>query len=461
MTSPQPSPCQGEGEGWGNFMKNYLKKIIAFILRIESQLVLAKYKPKIIAITGSVGKTSTKDAVYAVLSKVAHVRKSEKSYNSEIGLPLTILGVSNGWNNPLVWFKNIFKGLWLIIYPHKYPSWLILEVGVGHPGDMRRTALWLKTDVVIITAIGETPAHIEFFYSRKNLIEEKSQLIKTLKKDGLLILNADDEDVLEMKSKTKSITVTYGFKTGADILASGDNISYDNLDKPEGIIFRVDVKGDSLPVVIEGVFGRNHVYASLASFALVMELKLNMINAIEALKNYDISPGRMKLLNGISSSLIIDDTYNSSPTACESALKTLGGVKNKGRKIAVLGDMLELGKHTKEAHENIGKIAKENVDILIVVGPRAKAIKEGAILAGFASPECRTKAGMNPESIFEFNNSNEAGDFLKTFVQAGDLVLLKGSQGIRMERAVEAILLDQENKNKLLVRQDKERLEKK
>ncbi len=169
-------------------MKTIFKKIITYILQIESRLIIFKYKPKIIAIIGSVGKTSTKDAVYRVISDISYVRKSEKSYNSEIGLPLTILGIPNGWNNPLIWFKNILKGLWLFLAPHKYPKWLVLEVGVGKPGDMRHTASWLKTDVVIITAIGETPAHIEFFNSRKHLIEEKSKLIKTFVKSGDLIL---------------------------------------------------------------------------------------------------------------------------------------------------------------------------------------------------------------------------------------------------------------------------------
>ncbi len=429
-------------------MKTTFKKIIAYILRLESQLVLAKYKPKIIAITGSVGKTSTKDAVYAVLSKVAHVRKSEKSYNSEIGLPLTILGIPNGWNNPFVWFLNILKGLWLFIVPfkrNKYPKWLVLEVGVGKEGDMRRTASWLQTDVVIITAIGETPVHIEFFSSRKHLIEEKSQLIKTLKKDGLLILNADDPDVLSMKTKTRNLTTTFGFGENADVLGSSDSMTYDEKGVPIGVTFRIDEAGTSLPIVIEGVFGRNHIYASLASLALASALKLNMISAIEALKNYDIAPGRMRLLQGINGSMIIDDTYNSSPTASLSALLTLGQVKCLGRKIAALGDMLELGKHTEEAHKNIGKIAKDYCDILVVVGSRAQGIKEGAI-----------EAGMNKENIFDFLKSLEAGEFIKTFVQKGDLVLVKGSQGMRMERVSESILFDKENKEKLLVRQDKE-----
>jgi UDP-N-acetylmuramoyl-tripeptide--D-alanyl-D-alanine ligase len=430
-------------------MKTIFKKIIVSILRIESQLVLSKYKPKIIAVTGSVGKTSTKDAVYAVLSKMTYVRKSEKSFNSEIGLPLTILGLPNAWNNPLGWLSNILKGLWLFLNlfgSHKYPKWLVLEVGIGKSGDMKKNASWLKTDAVIITAIGETPAHIEFFNSRKHLIEEKSLLIKTLKKDGLLVLNADDEAVLEMKEKSKFHTITYGFIKGADVLASDDSIFYNEKGEPEGIIFRVDEEGSSLPVVIDGVFGRNHVYASLSALALSSGLKFNMLTSVNALKNYDVAPGRMRLLKGINESLIIDDTWNSSPFACGSALKTLGEIKSAGgRKIAILGDMLELGKHTFEAHKNIGKFVKENAEILIVVGLRAKTIKEGAI-----------EAGMDIKNIFEFLNSYEARDFIKTFVKKGDVILVKGSQGMRMERVVENILLDQKNKKTLLVRQDEE-----
>ena len=437
-------------------MKTTFKKIISYILKIESRFVLWKYKPKVIAITGSVGKTSTKDAVYGIISKISYVRKSEKSYNSEIGLPLTILGCPNGWNNPYVWLKNILKGLWLFIWPHKYPEWLVLEVGVGKPGDMRQTASWLKTDAVIITAIGETPVHIEFFNSRDHLVKEKSGLIKTLKKDGLLILNADDKTVLELKTKSKNRTLTFGFSEDADVRGSEESILYSDsglpageAGLPQGIIFRVDEGGNSLPVIIEGVFGKNHLYASLAALAFFYGLKFNILDAINALKNYDVPPGRMRLLSGINNSLIIDDSYNSSPFACESALKTLGEIKSVGRKIAVLGDMLELGKYTEESHKNIGKIAEKNAEILIVVGPRARAIKAGAL-----------NAGMNEKNIFEFNNSRETGEFLKTFVKNGDLVLVKGSQGMRMERAVEAVLKDKENKEKLLVRQDKEWLEK-
>ena len=268
--------------------------------------------------------------------------------------------------------------------------------------------------------------------------------------DGLLILNADDEDVLQMKSKTKNIIVTYGFKEGADVLGSGDSIFYDEAGVPKGIIFRVDEEGKSLPVTIEGVFGRNHVYASLAALAFSSGMKFNMVESGSALKNYDVPPGRMRLLTGTNDTLIIDDSYNSSPFACAAALKTLGEIKGTGRKIAILGDMLELGKHTEEAHKNIGKIAKEYADVLIVVGPRAKAIKEGAL-----------SERMNEKKIFEFLDSRQTAEFMQTFIKEGDLILVKGSQGMRMERVTVALILDQENKNKLLVRQDREWLDKK
>lgn len=434
-------------------MKEIFKKIIVFILIKEAQIVLRKYKPKIIAVTGSVGKTSTKDAIFSVLKEFFYVRKSEKSYNSEIGLPLTILGISNGWNNPFVWFLNILNGFWLIIWRHKYPEWLVLEVGVGKPGDMKRTASWLSTDIVIFTAMGNTPVHVEFFKSKDHLIEEKSGLIQTLKKDGILILNKDDEIVYNLKDKTKNQILTYGFDNNADIFGHQENIVYKNDEKnlsSFGTSFRVDIEGKSLPVLLEGVFGKNHIYATLAVFSVCALLKLNLLKAIDILKNFDVTPGRMRFLLGINDTMIIDDSYNASPYAMEAGLNTLQKLKIQGRKIGVLGDMLELGQHTNDAHEKIGNLAGSFLDYLFVVGPRSEFIKKGAI-----------ETGMKESKIKYFSNSKDAGEELKNFIKKGDMVLIKGSQGMRMERAVEAILLDQKNKKNLLVRQDKEWLDKK
>jgi UDP-N-acetylmuramoyl-tripeptide--D-alanyl-D-alanine ligase len=425
-------------------MKNIFKQILIQVLKAEAKLVLKKYKPKIVAITGSVGKTSTKDAVYAALSKFYFTRKSEKSFNSEIGLPLTILGVPNGWNNPLVWLKNIIEGLELIFTRHKYPEWLVLEVGADKPGDIKSVSKWLYADVVIITKIGKTPVHIEFFKTIEQLIEEKASLLRAAKKDGLVVLNADDAAVFELQGKTKNRVVSYGFNEDATLVASNPVILYKK-DMPDGAAFKVNYGGNSLPVLIEGAFGANHIYAALAALSVSSGLGLDMIKSADAMKNYELPPGRMRLLEGVKNTWIIDDTYNSSPTAAEAALKTLEEVKTKGRKIAILGDMLELGRHTEEAHKEIGKLSAKICDIIVTVGVRARFIAEGALNQAF--PE---------KNIFQFEDSRKAGKFIEQLSGAGDIILVKGSQGVRMERAVEEIMAHPENKTKLLVRQDAE-----
>ena len=174
-------------------MKIFFKKIITLILEIESRIVLQKYNPTIIAVTGSVGKTSTKDAIYTVMSSSSlSVRKSEKSFNGEIGLPLTILGCKNAWNNPLAWLGNILSGIEMIIFKTKYPKCLILEIGADHPGDIRRITKWLKPDIAVMTKISEVPVHVEFFSSPEELFKEKSYLAKALKKNGTIVFSNDN-----------------------------------------------------------------------------------------------------------------------------------------------------------------------------------------------------------------------------------------------------------------------------
>src|SRR3989344_1903834 len=144
-------------------MKSFFKKIITAILQAEARLILRKYKPKIAAITGTVGKTSAKDAIYTVLSGSHYVRKSQKSFNSELGVPLTIIGAASGWNNPLLWLYNIIAGLGVILLKNHYPKWLVLEVGVDQPGDMQKITSWLKPDIAVITRFSKVPVHVEFF----------------------------------------------------------------------------------------------------------------------------------------------------------------------------------------------------------------------------------------------------------------------------------------------------------
>ncbi|MEK9177708.1 MAG: Mur ligase family protein, partial [Patescibacteria group bacterium] len=147
-----------------------MKKLVIWILTIESRLIIGKYKPFIVAITGSVGKTSTKDAIYCVLkNRERYARKSEKSMNSEIGLPLTIIGASNAWHSFSGWLRNIMLGAKMIINRVDYPNCLILEIGADHPGDIRKVARWLHPDIVVITRISKTPVHVEFFKSSEEV----------------------------------------------------------------------------------------------------------------------------------------------------------------------------------------------------------------------------------------------------------------------------------------------------
>jgi len=429
-------------------MKTILKKAVIAILIWEAKLVLQKYKPKIIAVTGSVGKTSTKDATFSVLSHFFFVRKSEKSFNSEIGVPLTILGCPNGWNNPFIWLKNIFEGLALILMPNNYPDWLILEVGADSPGDIQAITKWIKPDITMVTRLSKVPVHVEFFASPEDVFREKGYLVSALKRDGILILNADDEDVLAFRSLVDNKTILFGVGIGADVLGSDYEIMYENHDgkkEPVGVNFNVEYSGNRVRAELRRGLGIQQMYPALASMAVARALELPIEKVVSALKTHEPSLGRMRILRGIKKSLIIDDSYNSSPVASFEAIKVLKDINVSGRKIAVIGDMLELGIYSTEEHKKAGKQVGEFVDMLFTVGVRSRGVAEGAL-----------QAGMSEDNIFQYEDSREAGKDLEIMMREGDTVLIKGSQGVRMEKVVEEVLATPLQKDKLLVRQDTE-----
>ncbi|MHB1330804.1 MAG: Mur ligase family protein, partial [Minisyncoccota bacterium] len=183
-------------------MKEILKQILIKILYKESELILKKHKPKVVAVTGTVGKTGTKDAIYSVLREFEYVRRSPKSFNSEIGIPLTILDVKNPGDDILGWVKVLLEGLLIAFFPSHYPKWLVLEVGTDKPGDIEEITKWLKPDVVVVTKLADVPVHVEAFGSKELLFEEKGKLVQALKTGGTLILNADDERVVAFEELT-------------------------------------------------------------------------------------------------------------------------------------------------------------------------------------------------------------------------------------------------------------------
>lgn len=429
---------------------------------------MAKYKPYIIAVTGSVGKTSTKDAVFSIVRHASsHVRKSEKSMNSEIGLPLTIIGAPNAWKDISGWIKNITDGLELIFWKSEYPDTLVLEIGADHPGDIRKVAKWLRPDIAIITKISDTPVHVEFFESPTEVFKEKSYLAHAVKDGGTLILFGDDKKVSNLgdeviekrKSSKKNINVEslpkiikYGIISKADIQASNVQIDYiGGSSEPIGMKFDLYFDGKTLPVKIGNVLGNSYIYALLAAAAcgktrgMLSELILQGINEFR-------SPnGRMNIIKGVNGSIIIDDTYNSSPDAVESALSVLASIQCAGRKIVAFGDMMELGRFTSEEHRKAGLIITNVASKLVTVGPRSNlSVVEGAAFGG-----------MNKSEINCFDSSVDAGKYLASIIQKGDIVLVKGSQSNRMERVVKEIMLEPNRSGELLVRQEKEWLLKK
>lgn len=431
-------------------MKDFIKKIIIVLLTLEAQAVVRRYKPRIVAVTGSVGKTSAKDAIYEVLSTTsgARVRKSQKSFNSELGLPLTILGRPNAWHNPLGWIQNLVDGLFLILFHSPYPEWLVLEVGADRPGDIQSVAKWLPVEVAVITRLPEVPVHVEFFASPEEVVEEKAALIDALMPDGTLVLYADDDRANDMRRRaTGKHIVTFGFNGEADVRAQDFLILHEEGvgHMPIGIRAQITAGDSSVPVQVLGTAGAHTLLPALAAVAVGRALGKDLADCVQALGSYVPPPGRMHLLRGIKGSTIIDDTYNSSPTAVEAALDTLALIAPHGRKIAVLGDMLELGRHSVEEHRKLGTYAAGCVDFLVTVGFRARDVAQGAL-----------DAGMDEKNILQYEDADKTGEELAAIVGQGDCVLVKGSQSMRMERTVKELMAEPERADELLVRQDEE-----
>ena len=427
-----------------------IKKIITKILIWEAKSAIARNRPKIIGVTGSSGKSSTKDAIAVVLEKKFTVRKSIKSYNSELGLALAILGLRTAWGSSLGWLKNIrdgFKEIWGLPDAEAgkdFPKVLVLEMGVDRPKDLEKLLKIARPDIGVVTAIGEVPVHVEFFAGPEEVAREKAKLVKTLSAQGHAVLNFDDDVVWDMHKETKANVLSYGFAKGAAILASNINVSIE-----KGISFKLNYEGNSLPVRLKNVFGKHHIYATLAAAAVGIIYEMNLIEIVEALNLYKPPPGRLQLIKGVKNSWILDDSYNASPLATHAALDTLGELEanlpdgKAGRKIAVFGDMLEIGKFTIVAHKAVGERAAKITDLFITVGPRTKFAVEGAI-----------STGMDKSKVFNFSTSREAAAFLKDKIAEGDLILVKGSQAMRMERIVEEIMSEPDRASELLCRQD-------
>ncbi|MDP3697131.1 MAG: UDP-N-acetylmuramoyl-tripeptide--D-alanyl-D-alanine ligase [Candidatus Taylorbacteria bacterium] len=463
-------------------MRNLIKKIIVWQLDLLAKIYLWRFEPEIIAVTGNVGKTSTKEAISVVLGKIKRVRSGKGNLNNEFGVPLTIIGdwaddYYEAGNSFWFWCKVLVVSCWSLaingVRPllfgkrglTPYPEVLVLEYGADRPGDIGRLTRKYKPKIGVVTAVGEIPVHVEYFQDPDNLAREKSKLISGLKLGDHAILNHDDPAVYEMKEKTKAKVMSYGFTPhlkaesintvkdsrslnaelteGPTVMLSNFDFRLDENQKPDGVGFKIHYGANSfVPVTLHGVLGKSQALAAGAATCVGIIYGMNLIEISQALTEYKGPKGRLIILDGIKGSLIIDDTYNAAPSSTHLALETLRELPGR-RKIAVLGDMLELGKYTIEAHEEMGNFAGSISDILVTVGARAK-------FSAYAAEN-----QMPKEHIFSFVNSDLAKAKVQELIKEGDLILVKGSQGMRMEKIVEEIIAEPEKKKELLVRQGK------
>jgi len=371
---------------------------------------LNRSKPEIIAITGSVGKTSAKDAIFEVL-KVKfkdRIRKSEGNLNNETGVPLAILGFNKAPSfgaSFLGWLPIVFLAPFRSLLSKKVEI-LVLELAADKPGDIEYLTSFVKPKVAVLTAIG--PAHLEAFGTMEKIAEEKTALLKSLTSDGCAILNLDNDEVRKISDDVTYKKVSYTIKNNADLKAMNIKTEIDNF-KPKTSF----IVGD-LNLTMPNLGNYANILAALAGIACGRIYKLSDKEIIEGLSNYRSGKHRMNVLRGKNGAIIIDDCYNANPLAMEAALNVLREIPCNGKKIAVLGDMLEIGKISEEAHKLIGEYAKNIADEVIAVGKLAKGYQGSAY----------------------FENSDEASDYLLKKIKPNDIILIKASRGAELEKIV-------------------------
>ncbi len=350
---------------------------------------------RVIGITGSVGKSTTKELVAQVLSRRYRTLKNLGNLNNEIGLPLTVLRLTEGHQRA------------------------VLEMGFYVPGEIALLCDIARPQVGVVTNIGTV--HAERAGSQETIARGKAELLEALPPapEGVAVLNYDDPWVRWMAGRTQARVFFYGLSPEADLWA--DDIEGLGL---EGIAFRLHYQGETVAVRAP-LLGRHSVHTALRAAAVGLVEGLSWQEIVEGLR-MGHTQLRLIAVRAYNGALVLDDTYNASPQSTLAALNLLADLQ--GRRIAVLGDMLELGPYEQEGHEKVGVRAAEVADVLITVGPRAKMIAQAAL-----------RAGMPPERVQVTEDAEQAVAALKSLLQPDDVVLVKASHGMRLDRVVAAL----------------------
>lgn len=353
---------------------------------------MAHYQPFTVAVTGSVGKTSTKELVASVLSQGLTTKKTQGNLNNQTGVPKTVFGIG----------------------PDTQAA--VIEMGMNHAGEIDRIARIAAPDVGIITNIGT--AHIEHLGSQEGIFAAKSELVDHVKPQGLLLVNGDDPYLPRLRSREdlKGRVLLFGFSPAYDVYA--DEILDRGLEGSEATLHLQD--GATVRAVIPAP-GRYMIAGALAAAAAGAAAGLGTEQIARGIAAYRPAGARMRIAGG-NNLRILDDTYNANAPAMIEALRILSGVS--GRSVAILGDMLELGPESGRLHREVGQAARAfGIDALYTVGPQARAIREGA--------------GDLPGRAYE--TQEELLDDLSTLIRSGDTVLVKASRGMHLEKTVAAL----------------------
>lgn len=358
-----------------------------------------KFKTFNICITGSNGKTTTKEIIAHILSQEFPLLKTSGNYNNEIGIPLTLLGLNKS---------------------HKL---LVAEMGMRGLGEIKTLTNFIPPDFAVITNIGE--AHIGLLGSKDNIFKAKSELLQSLDKDGKAIINRDDPYFFKMLEIVKDKKIyTFGIENRSDIMARNIRMVSD-----KGIRFTLEVQNDKSKEIYFPLLGRFNIYNALAAVAVAFALGIELDLIERGLSSFKPLDLHMQLSNFYNDIKILNDSYNASPLSVKSALETLAEVAQNNRKIAILGDMLELGERTDFYHREIGKeVAKLSIDILITVGQGGKIIAQSS-----------KEEGMAEERVFSFEKNEKINltKKLLNLIKPGNFVLLKGSREMKMEEILE------------------------
>ena len=353
---------------------------------------------KVVGITGSVGKTTTKEMTASVLEAAYHTAKTEGNHNNNLGLPMTIMDMPE--NTEVA----------------------VLEMGMNHSGEMEYLSDIARPDLAIITNIGTM--HIEHLGTREGILQAKLEIMRGMPDDGAGVFNGDEPLLWNIRAIGKHKKYSYGIENHACDVTATDIVELD-----DGVRFVVHGFGQQFELFVP-MLGRHAVYNALAAttVGLLLGVKAEKIQA--RFSSFHNTGMRQKIYvkNGVT---IIEDCYNAGPESTEAALDVLAGIKTDGRRIAVLGDMLELGNRSAAEHYRIGRLAVGKADLLLTYGEHSVRTLTGAITGG-----------MNPKNTDHFDTHEDMAHMLKMRVSEGDVVLFKGSRGMRMEKVLQLFLDD-------------------